>query len=92
MVQGQVFLKRGDCGIFTFRNCFYLVHPATDDEFVICRNAQCGQVLMLPSQRLMHPAADDDFLKLLCFLQNCVMHLKKNSIFSATIIFEKKSF
>ena len=27
-----------------------------------CRNAPCGQVLVLPSRRLVRPAADDDFV------------------------------
>ena len=39
------------------------MHPAPDDDFVICQNALCGQVLVLPSQHLVHPAADDDFVK-----------------------------
>ena len=38
-----------------------LVHPAADGDFVICRNAPYGQVLVLPTQRLVHPASDDDF-------------------------------
>ena len=42
------------------RRC--LVHPTTDDDLVICQNAHCGQVLVLPSHRLVHPAADDDFV------------------------------
>ena len=39
-----------------------LVRPATDDDFVICQNAPCEQVLALPSQRLVRSAADDDFV------------------------------
>ena len=38
------------------------MHPAADDDFVICRNVPYGQVLMLSSQRLVRPAADDDFV------------------------------
>ena len=34
-----------------------------DDDFIICRNAPHGQVLVLPTQRLVRPAADDDFVK-----------------------------
>ena len=29
--------------------CRHLVCPAADDDFVICQNACCGQVLVLPS-------------------------------------------
>ena len=39
-----------------------LVHPAADDDFVICWNAPYGQRLVLPSQRLVHPAADHVFV------------------------------
>ena len=39
-----------------------LVRPAADDDFVICLNAQYGQVLLLPSRRLVRPAAEDDFV------------------------------
>ena len=38
------------------------VHPAADDDFVICRNALYGQVLKLPSRHLVRPAANDDFV------------------------------
>ena len=48
-----------------------------------------GQVLMLPCWCLVHPAPDNDFAKLLYSLQNCLMHLKKKKIFSATIILQK---
>ena len=44
-----------------------LVHPAADDDFVICRNAPYGQVLALPSRRLVRPAADDDFFILFVY-------------------------
>ena len=37
------------------------MHPAADDDFVICRNAPCEQVLVLPSRSLGPPAADVDF-------------------------------
>ena len=39
------------------------MHRAADDDFIICRNEPCEQVLVLPSQRLVRPAADDDFVK-----------------------------
>ena len=39
-----------------------LVRSAADDDFVICRNATYGQLLVLPSQCLVRPAADDDFV------------------------------
>ena len=38
-----------------------LVRPVAEDDFIICRNANCGQVLVLQSQCLVCPAADDDF-------------------------------
>ena len=38
----------------------FLVRPAVDGDFVICRNTPCGQVLVLPSRCLVRPAADDD--------------------------------
>ena len=38
----------------------HLVRRAADDDFVICRNASYGQVLVLPSRRIVRPAADDD--------------------------------
>ena len=38
------------------------MRPAADDDFVICRNAPYGQVLVLLSQLLVCPAADDDFI------------------------------
>ena len=38
---------------------------AADDDFVICRNAPYGQVLVLPSRRLVRPAADDVFVRVL---------------------------
>ena len=31
----------------------------------------------LPNRRIVHCAADDDFVKLLYYLHNCIMHLKK---------------
>ena len=36
------------------------MRPAADADFVICPNASCGQVLVLPSRRLLCPAADSD--------------------------------
>ena len=42
--------------------CRCLVHPAADDDFVICQNAPCGLVLMLPSPFLVRLATDDDFV------------------------------
>ena len=35
---------------------------SADDDFVICRNAPYGLVLVLPSQRLVNPAANEDFV------------------------------
>ena len=42
----------------------FLVRPAVDGDFVICRNTPCGQVLVLPSRCLVRPAADDDCCQL----------------------------
>ena len=44
------------------RHQLRLVHPAVDDDFVICRNVPYGQVLELPSRRLVHLAFVDDFV------------------------------
>ena len=49
----------------------------------------CEQMLVLPIQHLVHPAADDDFVKLLYFLQNFVMHLKKNYFLLPPYFYEK---
>ena len=50
-------------GLIISRGCLkFLVHPAADDNFAICRNAPYGQVLVLPSEHLVHPAADDNFV------------------------------
>ena len=38
------------------------MHPAAGNDFVICRNAPYGQMLVLPSRRLVRPVADDDFV------------------------------
>ena len=38
------------------------VRPAADDDFVICRKALYGQVLVLPIRCLVRPAADDNFV------------------------------
>ena len=45
-----------------------LVSPAADDDFVECRNAPYGQVLVLPSQHLVFPAANDGFV--ICLSNN----------------------
>ena len=37
------------------------MHPAADDDFVICGNTLYEHGLVLPSRCLVHPAADDDF-------------------------------
>ena len=37
------------------------MRPAADDDFVLCRNAPYGQVLVLPSPRPVRLAADHDF-------------------------------
>ena len=42
-----------------------LVHPAADDDFVICQNRTYGHVLVLSSQRIVRPAADDDFVRVI---------------------------
>ena len=39
-----------------------LMRRSADDDFVICRNAPYGLVLVLPSQRLVNPAASEDFV------------------------------
>ena len=44
------------------RNHLRQLHPAADDDFAICQNAPCGQVLVLWTQCLVGPAADDDFV------------------------------
>ena len=45
-----------------------LVSPAAGDDFVECRNAPYGQVLVLPSQHLVFPAANDGFV--ICLSNN----------------------
>ena len=57
-----------------------LVRPAADDDFVICRNAPYGQVLVLSSRCLVRPAADDDFVWKIHFqyLQKCQQSTKCN--------------
>ena len=47
-----------------------LVRPAADDDFVACRNAPYGKVLVLSRQRLECPAADDNFTSLFELLQS----------------------
>ena len=47
-----------------------LVRPAADDDFVVCRNAPYGKVLVLSRQRLECPAADDNFTSLFELLQS----------------------
>ena len=42
-----------------------IISCRTHYDFVICRNAPYGQVLVLPSRRLVRPAADDDFVTFL---------------------------
>ena len=41
-----------------------IISCSSDDDFVICRNAPYGQVLVFPSRRLVRPVADDDFIVL----------------------------
>ena len=53
----------------------YILQPMMTWLYV---ESYIGQVFVLASQHLVCPAAGDDFVKLLYFLQNCVMHLKKN--------------
>ena len=47
------------------------MHPAADDDFVICRNAPYGQVLVLPNRRLVRPAADDNFVNYISNGRKC---------------------
>ena len=47
-----------------------LVRPAADDDFVVCRNAPYGKVLVLSRQRLECRAADDNFTSLFELLQS----------------------
>ena len=49
-------------------NTSTLVPPAADD-LVICQNACCGQVIVLPSQHLVCPVADYDFV--ICWKAHC---------------------
>lgn len=42
---------------------FFSLLTSADDDFVICLNVPCRQVLLLPSRHLERPAADDDFVK-----------------------------
>ena len=47
-----------------------LVCPATDDDFVICQIARCGQVLVLPSGHLVYPAIDMTLLHVKMYLED----------------------
>ena len=68
------------------------MHPTVDDDFVVCRNAPYGQVLVLPNRPLVHPAADEflsrtglkkHFRADSKFLQNCTE--KQTMSFKATV-------
>ena len=56
-----------------------LLHPAADDDFVICQNARVE--LVLPSQCLVRPAADDDFGKLSATLFAQILSIIHENIF-----------
>ena len=43
---------------------------AADDDFVICQNWPCKQVLVFSSRRLLHPAVDDNLLYVETHLMN----------------------
>ena len=57
-------IKEGLPMDLTTQASHFLVLPAVDGDFVICRNAPCGQVLVLPIRCLVCPAADDDCCQL----------------------------
>ena len=65
------------------------MHPAADDDFVICQNAPYGQVLVLPSWRLVHLAADDDFVLYLQWTSILENFCVTTGSFSKTFFFLK---